>query len=231
LGIAASHPIRRVVRLLCQQPDHMADVSFSVHSRSILDRLRIGVTMKDLQRIYQEQAIRFDVKSDHEMWKSALFCSRIVVRDGQGDRGKSLGLADDMGRSVDTVEDRAHAYWLFEDLCGMDGGKFRRFVFQARRASYIKLSHFRALYDVRNSHKLSDADTLSLLMDIMQAEGGISSRNLEDHARGRFGDNRGWEYYAQRTMKEIHKTLQHPETPKEVREVLQETFNVLGDQA
>jgi hypothetical protein len=180
--------------------------------------------MPDLTRVYAEQAIRHDLKGDLSLWRSALFCSRVV---GTRDRGATLGLADDMGRSADTVEDRAHAYWMFEKLCKLN----RPFVFLARRMPYIHLSHFRALYDIQNQHKLTDPEILSLLMDIVQAEGGLSSRNLSDHARERYGDGRDWTYFAGKAMKEIHKTLQQPDTPGEVRKVLSDAFEILGDRA
>lgn len=69
---------------------------------------------EELRRVYVQQAARAYRKSDKERWKSALWCSRVV---GKYDRGATKGLAEDMGLSVDTVEDLAHAYMLFEDLC------------------------------------------------------------------------------------------------------------------
>jgi hypothetical protein len=182
----------------------------------------------DLTAVYAQQAIKHDLKGDAALWRSALFCSRVV---GAHERGISLQLADEMGRSVDTVEDRAHAYWLFEKLCAMSDGTHRRFVFLARRAPYVKLSHFRALYDIQSQHNLTDEEILNLLMDIVQAEGSISSRNLQDHARDRYGDGRDWTYFASKAMREIHKTLQQPDLPSEVRKVLADAFEILGDRA
>lgn len=180
--------------------------------------------MTDLTRVFAEQAIKHDLKGDAHLWRSALFCSRVV---GTRDRGATLGLADDMGRSADTVEDRAHAYWMFERLCILN----RSFVFLARRLPYIHLSHFRALYDIQSQHNLKDEEILSLLMDIVQAEGGLSSRNLSDHARERYGDGRDWTYFAAKAMKEINKTLQQPDLPQDVRSVLVDAFDKLGDAA
>lgn len=183
---------------------------------------------KGLQAVYVKSTMNAFQSADKQDWKSALFASRIV---GKYDRGATLGLADDCGKSIDTIEDRAHAYMLFEKLCELDDGVARRFVFNARRAPFIYLSHFRALYDIQGIYKLSDHQILNLLIDIVQSEGQLSSRKLEDHARGRYGIERTWDYYGERAMKEISKTLQSPDLPKEGREKLIEVYNWLGENA
>lgn len=183
---------------------------------------------EELKLVYARKAAETYRKKDGYDWQSALWCSRIV---GRYERGATLGLADDMGVSTDTIEDRAHAYQLFEKLCKFDGGRFRLFVFQSRRAPYVYLAHFRALYDLQISYNLSDSQILDLLLDIMQNEGGLSSRKLDDHVRSRYGDTRDWTYYAQRAQKELSKLLGQPDFPKEGREKAQDLFSYLGDQA
>lgn len=180
------------------------------------------------------KAINSYKKSDKEKWIFNLMCSRIVSNPERGikyERGATNGLASDAGVSVDTVENGAHAYWMFEDLCNVDGGKYRQYVFAARRSQYIHTAHFRALYDYRIDYDLDLSQIMDLLVDVVQAEGSISSRGLEAHLIGKYGDTRPWEYYAQKTLKQVHKTLQHPGLPDDVREVLTETFNKLGDRA
>lgn len=179
-----------------------------------------------LREVYVRKAIETYRKKDGYDWQSALWCSRIV---GKYEKGATLGLADDMAVSTDTVEDRAHAYMLFEKLGKLDGGIFRLFVFNCRRAPYIYMSHFRALYDLQNSYNLSDYQVLSLLSDILMAEGDLSSRKLDTHTRSRYGDTRSWQYYAERTMKELTKLLNEPELPKEGKKIAQDLFSYLGD--
>ena len=179
-----------------------------------------------------KEAVKHDLVADKKIWLSAVWCAKVVQRNRPGERGLSLGLADEMGRSVDTVEDRAHAYWMFEKLCKLrDNPLVRQYVFQARRARWIHFSHFRELWDIQQAHDLTDEQILSLLVDVYQAEGDLSSRKLGDHARRRFGKEYAWTYYAERAMKEINKTLQHPDTPQDVREVLKVVFSELGDKA
>ena len=170
---------------------------------------------EELRSVYVQQAARSYRKSDKARWISALWCSRVV---GRYDKGATQGLADDMGVSVDTVEDLAHAYCLFEDLCKMPG--VRLFVFSCRRADWIYYSHFRALYDARKDYELSNADVLSLLMDIYQAEGGISSRNVSDQVQGRFGKSKSWGYYMRKVERDIELLLKHPELPREVKRIV-----------
>lgn len=182
----------------------------------------------DLKKIYYQQASEAYRKKDGWDWISALWCSKVVGKYG---RGGTLGLADDMGVSTDTIEDRAHAYNIFIRLCGIEDGKYRKFVFLARRAPYIYLSHFRALYDLQITYNLTDTQVLDLLMDLVQHEGGLSTRKLDAHVRNRYGDTRGWEYYAARAMKEVHKTLQAPDLPNDGRELLTKVYDWIGDQA
>lgn len=163
-----------------------------------------------LREIYVREAVRHDKKSDKEIWLSAVFCEPVV---GKYDRGATLGLADDMSRSPDTIEDRAHGYAIFKKLCKLDGGKYRQFVFLARRAPYIHFSHFRALHDLQVAFNLHDAQLISLLQDIVMAEGGLSSRGLDAHVREKFGDTRDWTYYAARALKELNKTEGQPDLP------------------
>lgn len=67
--------------------------------------------------------------------------------------------------------------------------------------------------------------------DAMQGEGQISSRSVDGHVRERFGDTRGWEFYAQRTQKELAKLLRQPNLPSEAREKAGDLFSWLGDNA
>lgn len=188
------------------------------------------MTGNNIER-YTKLAIQYDKRGDSNIWLSALFCSKVVSQNGKGERGKTLALADQMSRSPDTVEDRAHGYWMYEALCKLQDGKYRKFVRQVRKQPYIHFSHFRELWDIKSSHNLSDADCLSLLIDLYQAEGGISSRKMGEIAREKFGDTRDWTYYAQRAQKRIHETLQQPDTPQDVREILTEAYEKLGEKA
>lgn len=154
--------------------------------------------------------------SDGKLWVSALACAGVV---GNYDRGATMGLADDMGVSTDTIEDLAHAYSIYRDLCEMDGGEYRKFVRNARKSPYVYYSHFRALWDAKSQYKLHNAQLISLLLDIVQAEGGISSRGVDGATRGRFGDTRGFEFYAGRAYKELSQTIQQPDLPNTPEEV------------
>jgi len=176
--------------------------------------------------VYSRCTVDAFVSADKHNWKSALFASRIV---GKYDRGATIGLANDSGVSVDTIEDRAHAYMMFERLCKLQKGKYRLFVFQARRLPYIYYSHFRALWDQKAARDLTDSQVLDLLMDIVQAEGDLSTRKLERHIDEKYGDLKSWEYYVEKTMKDVHNALQHPELPDTIREKLTEVYEVIGE--
>lgn len=181
---------------------------------------------KGLEGVYRKKAADAFISANHEDWKSALWASRIV---GKYERGSTLGLADDTGKSVDTIEDRAHAYSMFEKLCNIGNEpNIRRFVFMVRRSPYIYISHFRVLYDEQVSRGLSDIECLDLLRDIIQAEGGLSSRKLQDHIITKYGELRNWDWYTQRVMKDISKVLDHPQLPKNIRKKTEEFYDFLG---
>jgi len=187
-----------------------------------------------LQQVYAKQAGIHYGKSDDAKWVFNLWCHLAMYgRDGHKkyERGTVLSIADEHGISEDTVEVSGNAYTMFRQMCELDKGKFRSYVFSARSMKYIYTSHFRALWEAKQRYGLSVADCLSLLVDVVQAEGSISSRKIDSHTRDRFGDTRDWTYYAQRTAKELAKTLSQPDVPNDVRTVLQEAFNVLGDSA
>ncbi len=181
---------------------------------------------KGLEGVFRKKAAEAFISANKEDWRSALYASRIV---GKYERGSTLGLADDTGKSVDTIEDRAHAYMMFEKLCSIGNEpNIRRFVFMARRSPYIYISHFRVLYDEQVSRGLSDIECLDLLRDIIQAEGGLSSRKLQDHIITKYGELRNWDYYTQRVMKDISKVLDHPQLPKNIRKKTEEFYDFLG---
>jgi hypothetical protein len=180
----------------------------------------------NLRGVYVSQAKKAYTHSDTSRWIAALNCSMVV---GKYDKGATLGLADDMGVSVDTVEDLARAYSMFREMCEFEDCKYRKLVFAARRAPYIYTSHFRAIADAKKSYGLSILQALDLLMDVVQSEGGISSRNVDTHTREKFGDSRDWFYYAKQTEKKLTNLLGQPDLPVDVRGVASELFNILQE--
>lgn len=138
--------------------------------------------MTDLQFVARQQAANHYREGNRERWISALWCSKVV---GKYDRGATLGLAADMGVSVDTIENMAHAYILYEALWRDQNYRYAAVV--ARRAPYIYYSHFRALYDAWIGYNLTLQQVHDLLVDIYQGEGELSSRDIDTHARERFG--------------------------------------------
>lgn len=178
-------------------------------------------SLSDLNR-YARQSYR---KSNEQRWVFALITSNIV---GNYDRGATLGLAEEMNVSVDTVEDHAHAFWVYNKLRRMKGKYTKYYINHARKLPYIYIAHFRALYDLQESHQLTNQQVMMLFIDIVQAEGGISSRSLEDHAHSRFGDTRTWEYYAKRTVKELEKLIGQPNLPRKKRTQAKKLYYALG---
>ena len=184
--------------------------------------------MNETQKIERdiERAALSYKRSDEGRWTSAYFAARIV---GRYQPGATLALSSRMGVSVDTIENLAHAYMLYADL-RKDAG-YRHLVRLIRKTPYIYYSYFRALYKARDDYHLTNAQVMSLLVDMLQAEGDLSNRDLDGHIRDRFGDSRDWSYYGVRAFREIGKALSQPDLPKEIRDVLVPAYERLGQEA
>lgn len=178
----------------------------------------------ELRRIRYGEAIKAEQKANKDTWKSCLWCWQVA---GKYQKGGVLGLADDMGKSDDTVYDRAHAYEIFVELCNHDDGRHRFFVHTVRRLPFIYWSHFRALWDAKRDFELTTEQVLDLLMEVYQAEGGISSRGLSEVVKRKLGVDRPWTYYADKIIADIDKALGHPNTPRKIRSSLKKTKNSL----
>lgn len=166
--------------------------------------------------------------ADKSRWVAAYWCSGIV---GYYERGATLSLANQMGVSVDTVENLAHAYSLYNELRSYREYEFSKIVAVARRHPRVYMNHFIALYKARETYGLSNEQIISLLVDIVQANGQLSSRDVDNHVQSRYGKERPWYFYAQRAQKEITKALMCPDLPGAARKVLQSVYEVIGDQA
>ena len=182
------------------------------------------ISDQELRRIEYAQAIKAEQKANKNTWTSCLWCWQVANRYKEGG---VKGLAADMGKSDDTVYDRAHAYEIFVELCNYDDGRHRFFVHTVRRLPYIYWSHFRAMWDAKKDFELTTNQVYDLLMEIYQAEGGISSRGLSEVVRGKLGVEHPWTYYADRTLREMKKTISQPQTPRKIKTGMKKIVAVL----
>lgn len=185
--------------------------------------------MEDERKREYARAIRAYRKTNESRWVFNFHASRIVGKYG---RGGTIDLANAMGVENDTVEDSAHAFWMFDKLRSMGGQAERVYVNWVRKLPYIYYSHFRALYDLQQSRHLTDEQLMSILIDIEQSKGKISSRKLEDHVHSRFGDTRTWEFYGAKALKALSKTEGQPDlpnTPEQIGVAYAITFDVDGE--
>lgn len=178
-----------------------------------------------LQRIRYGEAIKAEQKANKNTWASCLWCWQVA---GKYKEGGVKGLASDMGKSDDTVYDRAHAYEIFVELCNFDYGRHRYFVHAVRRLPYVYWSHFRAMWDAKKDFELTTSQVFDLLMEIYQGEGSISSRGLSEVVEGKLGVQRPWTYYANRALKEMQKTINQPKTPRKIKSQMKKIIGTLS---
>lgn len=181
--------------------------------------------MNEQERVglYIEQAHRADRSSNEKKWIECLWSSKIVGKYSS----RTKDLADRLGVEVDTVEDAAHVYWIFEELVSANDNLYRTVVFAARRSPFIHVSHFRVLYDAKIKYNLTIEQIFMYLLDCIQQEGGMSARALERNLKQKHDKELDWTWYAQGTLKSISITLGQPDLPDEIRKVLQPAYDKL----
>ena len=162
--------------------------------------------------------------SDNGRWEAARWCAKIV---GKYEKGATIGLADDMGVSSDTIENMAHAYSMYIEFCSKQ--KYRNATRISRQMPRVYYSHFRALYTARNRYHLTLDEAFGILRDIVLDEGGISSRDIDGLIRDKYGREKDWMFYAERVQKANASLLKCTDLPDEGRVVIKTSFNWIGD--
>lgn len=175
---------------------------------------------------YAKYAHRAYQAGDDSRWVAAYWAAQIV---GNYERGATLSLAKLMGVSVDTVENLAHAYMMYSAL--RSEIEFRSIARRARRWPTVYQSHFLSLYEAWQRYNLSLDEVYSILVDIVQAHGQLSSRDVDEHVRSHYGKERAWTYYAERASRSLFALRQCPDVPAEIRKLTDELFSILGDKA
>lgn len=170
---------------------------------------------------YAKQAYR---ASDDGRWVAAFWAAKIV---GNYDRGATISLATEMGLSPDAVEDLAHAYMMYSEL--RKEPEFRVIVRKCRRRPIVYMSHFRSLYDAWKRYNLGLDEAASILIDVVQANGKLSSRDVDEHVRSRYGKERDWHYYAERASRALFSLRMCPDLPATVRSKTDELFSIIGE--
>jgi len=183
----------------------------------------IGSTEEAKLQKWYENACAAYKNSDSGRWEAARWCAKVV---GKYERGATIGLADDMGVSSDTVENLAHAYMMFIEFCSKQ--KYRKATRMSKEMPRVYYSHFRALYAARNRYNLSLDETFWILRDIVLDEGGISSRDIDMLIRDKYGKIKDWMYYGERVMKALASLHKSTDLPDEGRELSYDLFNWLG---
>lgn len=186
------------------------------------------LSIQEQAALYIDQAYKADRKTNETQWIRCLWASKVVGNKKLG-YGATISLAQRLNREVDSCEDYAHAYRIFEELITAHDNLYRRTVFAARRAPYIHYSHFRVLYEAREKYNLTIEQVFMYLMDVIQAEGDLSARGLDNKLKSKHDKDLNWEWYAKNTLKAIAATLQQPDLPDDLRDVLTPAFEKLGD--
>ena len=186
--------------------------------------MNIGSTEEAKLQLWYANACTAYKNSDSGRWEAARWCAKVV---GKYERGATIGLADDMGVSADTIENLAHAYTMYIEFCSKQ--RYRGATRMAKAMPRIYYSHFRALYTARNRYDLTLAETFDILRDIYLDEGGISSRDIDQLTRDKYGKVKDWRFYGERVMKALASLNKSPDLPTEGREKSYALFNWLGE--
>lgn len=185
-----------------------------------------------MQKMTDHQKVDRDIEraalnykhSDDGRWAAAFFAARVV---GRYELGATIRLSNRMGKSVDTVENLAHAYFLYAELRA--DPRYHRAVREIRKLPFMYYSYWRALWKAKQDYRLTLEQVWDILIDMMHAEGSLHLSHLEVHIRDRFGDRRTWDYWGARALKEISQVLNQPDVPDDVKATLIPAYNKLGE--
>ncbi len=180
---------------------------------------------QELERNIERAALSYK-RSDAGRWAAAYFAAQVV---GTYELGATIRLANRMACSTDTVENLAHAYMLYNELRRIP--EYRQVMRSMRRLPFMYYSYWRSLYKAKRDYGLTLEQVFKILVDMVQAEGGLRQGDLDKHIQERYGDTRTWHYFGARAMKEIHKALSQPDLPDSVKAVLLPAYEVLGEQS
>lgn len=179
-----------------------------------------------LQKIIKD-AVRGSQHADNGHWEIARAANKVV---GKYKKGATSEMAEAVGCSISTIEDHAHAWWIYTDFCLM-GDIHRETVFNARKLPFIHYSHFKTLHDMREKYNLTLEQAWSFFIDVLYAEGDLSVRALEYMIDEKHGEEVTWQWYLGRAQKSIWSALNDPGLPQDGRKVLNEAFEWIGDNA
>jgi len=179
-----------------------------------------------LSRAIQD-AVRGSQKTDSGHWEIARAANKIV---GKYKAGATREMAEAVGVSSSTIEDHAHAWWIYTDFCKM-GVQHRITVHASRKLPFIHYSHFKTLYDLKEKYSLTLEQAWDYFLDVLYAEGDLSVRALEFMIDEKHGEEVTWQWYLGRAQKSLQSALNDPSLPTEGRKVLADAYSWIGDNA
>ena len=173
--------------------------------------------MNDIETVTDNEiarAVRAARRSDGSLWVAAFWSARVV---GTYRRDGAREIALQAGKSVSTVENWAHAYWLYKAL-----RESSEHVPNMRKA--LVISHFYAAHDMMIKYSLKLPVVLRHLQQMVyyKQEGQSYSADVlrQEIEAEQNGKPASWSWYAPRLQSMIANLIVLDGTPDEWREWL-----------
>ena len=172
-----------------------------------------NIIERDIQRAAQASRA-----ADNDLWVACFFVSRVV---GYGIENATKHIADTVGRHPSTVENWAHAYWMYEDLrkFGVASVTLR----DLRRM--LTPTHFWTAWGLKQKYRMSNKKVMQYLSQLL-----AHMHNGEPHSADALtreveatethnGNRPSWKWYVTR-LKSMYINLLAVDVPEPVRDWL-----------
>lgn len=171
-------------------------------------------------------AIQAARKSDISIWVAGFWAARVV---GTYQYDGTKAIADRCGKSTSTVENWAHAYWLYDEFrirfgvisVGSNAGRrFTRALQNLRKS--LSPSHFWTAWELRGKYELTDAATLRHLQQMLdyKENGDPYSTDVlrQEVETEKNGGGATWKWWMPRVTSMIESVLRITDLPREWKE-------------
>lgn len=143
-----------------------------------------------------DRAAQYGRKSDRNLWVAGFYAARVI---GKYEKAATIAISDRSGKSIATVQNWAHAVWMYQAL--RLTGNFRVVRFYRQE---LTITHFWTLWEKCNKYNLTSRDAVKYFDQMLdyRSQGepwsaDALAREIDAH-EDKAGNVPGWSYYAPR---------------------------------
>jgi hypothetical protein len=172
-----------------------------------------------------DRAAQYGRKSDRNLWVAGFYAARVI---GKYTKDATIAISDRSGKSIATVQNWAHAVWMYQAL--RLTGNFQ-LVRHYRRE--LKLTHFYTLWDKCNKYNLTPEKAMGYLQQMLdyRSQGepwsaDALAREIDAH-EDKAGNTPAWSYYKTRMASLLHNAFVSVGIPADIKPLVAEILKRL----